>query len=235
MVDPEAFCVAEKAICMYMDGFHMNGPEYGCIMLFFRAWTLDTPVKFVFGCIGCVLLGILTQAIVKLKSSKVVKNIESDGVREWVGVGLYGLNMYLAYMVMLAVMTYNVEIFFCTLAGIIIGYAIFLRKKSGSDTTLCCQEPDVGPSTAPTTAGLPAERAPGNVRSTIHVEGMVCNACVRTVTNHLNSLPGVAGCEVSLENKQAVVEHNDNYTARTLAQEIDDIGFDASIAANSSV
>ena len=72
-IDPDKFCVVEKAVCMYMDGFHLNGPEYGCIMLFFKAWTLDTPVKFVFGCIGCVLLGILTQAIVKLKGSKMVE------------------------------------------------------------------------------------------------------------------------------------------------------------------
>ena len=135
---------------------------------------------------------------------------------------------------MLAVMTYNIEIFFCTLAGIIIGYAIFLRKKSGSDTTLCCQEPDTAPTTAPA-SGLAPTIAPGNVRSTFAIRGMTCNACVRTIYNHLQSLSGVAGQDVSLANERAIVEHDGTISAQQIAGEIDDIGFDATITVSGQV
>ena len=42
--------------------------------------------------------------------------------------------------------------------------------------------------------------------TTIKVEGMSCGGCVKSVTNVLGALPGVAKAEVSLEQKQAVVE-----------------------------
>ena len=42
---------------------------------------------------------------------------------------------------------------------------------------------------------------------TINVEGMSCGGCVKSVTNVLTALPGVAKAEVSLEDKQARVEY----------------------------
>ena len=42
---------------------------------------------------------------------------------------------------------------------------------------------------------------------TIKVEGMSCGGCVKSVTNVLTALPGVAKADVSLEDKQARVEY----------------------------
>ena len=43
---------------------------------------------------------------------------------------------------------------------------------------------------------------------TLGISGMTCGGCVRSVTNVLKALDGVAKAEVSLENKAAVVDYD---------------------------
>jgi copper chaperone len=65
--------------------------------------------------------------------------------------------------------------------------------------------------------------------TTIKVDGMSCGGCVKSVTGVLTALDGVAKAEVSLEQKQAVVEFDAAKVSRAqLAQVIEDAGFDAS-------
>jgi copper chaperone len=65
--------------------------------------------------------------------------------------------------------------------------------------------------------------------TTIKVGGMSCGGCVKSVTGVLTALDGVAKAEVSLEQKQAVVEFDAAKLSRAqLAQVIEDAGFDAS-------
>ena len=65
--------------------------------------------------------------------------------------------------------------------------------------------------------------------TTIKVGGMSCGGCVKSVTGVLTALDGVAKAEVSLEQKQAVVEFDAAKVNRAqLAQVIEDAGFDAS-------
>ena len=65
--------------------------------------------------------------------------------------------------------------------------------------------------------------------TTIKVGGMSCGGCVKSVTGVLTALDGVAKAEVSLEQKQAVVEFDAGKVSRAqLAQVIEDAGFDAS-------
>jgi copper chaperone len=64
--------------------------------------------------------------------------------------------------------------------------------------------------------------------TTIKVDGMSCGGCVKSVTGVLTALDGVAKAEVSLEQKQAVVEFDAAKVSRAqLAQVIEDAGFDA--------
>ena len=63
----------------------------------------------------------------------------------------------------------------------------------------------------------------------IKVGGMSCGGCVKSVTGVLTALDGVAKAEVSLDQKQAVVEFDAAKVNRAqLAQVIEDAGFDAS-------
>jgi len=43
---------------------------------------------------------------------------------------------------------------------------------------------------------------------TIEISGMTCGGCVRSVTNVLKALDGVAKAEVSLEKNNAVVDYD---------------------------
>ena len=65
--------------------------------------------------------------------------------------------------------------------------------------------------------------------TTIKVDGMSCGGCVKSVTGVLTALDGVARAEVSLEQKQAVVEFDAGKVTRDqLKAVIEDAGFDAS-------
>jgi len=43
---------------------------------------------------------------------------------------------------------------------------------------------------------------------TLGISGMTCGGCVRSVTNVLTALDGVAKADVSLENRSAVVDYD---------------------------
>ena len=65
--------------------------------------------------------------------------------------------------------------------------------------------------------------------TTIKVDGMSCGGCVKSVTGVLTALDGVAKAEVSLEQKQAVVEFDGSkLTREQLKGVIEDAGFEAS-------
>ncbi len=64
--------------------------------------------------------------------------------------------------------------------------------------------------------------------TTLKVEGMSCGGCVKSVTNVLSALPGVARAEVSLEEKSARVEfESDRVTREDMKRAIVDAGFEA--------
>ena len=65
--------------------------------------------------------------------------------------------------------------------------------------------------------------------TTIKVGGMSCGGCVKSVTGVLTALDGVAKAEVSLEQKQAVVEFDAAKVSRDqLKAAVEDAGFEAS-------
>ena len=64
--------------------------------------------------------------------------------------------------------------------------------------------------------------------TTIKVDGMSCGGCVKSVTGVLTALDGVTKAEVSLEQKQAVVEFDAAKVTRDqLKAVIEDAGFEA--------
>ena len=68
------------------------------------------------------------------------------------------------------------------------------------------------------------------MKITINIDGMSCMHCVASVNNALQDLDGVNSVEVSLEQKNAVVEFDDTkLSAEDLINTVEDIGFDASL------
>uniref|UniRef100_A0A2C9KE23 P-type Cu(+) transporter n=2 Tax=Biomphalaria glabrata TaxID=6526 RepID=A0A2C9KE23_BIOGL len=65
----------------------------------------------------------------------------------------------------------------------------------------------------------------------IHVEGMTCQSCVKNIESNMSSKSGILNIKVSLTNKSAHVTFNPCVTVPLkIAQQIEDMGFDASVS-----
>jgi len=65
---------------------------------------------------------------------------------------------------------------------------------------------------------------------TLNIDGMTCGGCVKSVTSILEGVNGVDKAEVSLENKNAVVEFDSAQTnPAALIEAVEDGGFDAAL------
>lgn len=60
---------------------------------------------------------------------------------------------------------------------------------------------------------------------TILIEGMQCNHCKMTVEKALNSINGITKVEVSLENKNAVIECEKDVDDKDIKEAIEEQGF----------
>ena len=58
----------------------------------------------------------------------------------------------------------------------------------------------------------------------LNIEGMGCDKCVTRIANGLNNETGVKKVEVSLSNKQAIIE-GDNLNKEKLVKIVEDLGY----------
>ncbi|KAH7318872.1 heavy metal translocatin [Rhizoctonia solani] len=73
------------------------------------------------------------------------------------------------------------------------------------------------------------------VKSEFRVEGMTCGACVKSIEDGLRSQPGIHSIQVALLAERAVVEYDPVvWTDDKIAEEISDMGFDATIIPTSA-
>ena len=64
-------------------------------------------------------------------------------------------------------------------------------------------------------------------KTTINVEGMSCDHCVKAVTNAVNALPGIGSVAVDLNAGTVTVEHDPGITdVAGIRAEIEDQGYD---------
>lgn len=64
------------------------------------------------------------------------------------------------------------------------------------------------------------------MRKTIKINGMMCGHCVSRVTDSLTKIDGVISADVSLEEKQAIVEVKENVTDEMLKSTIENDGYE---------
>jgi hypothetical protein len=138
---PTGFC--RGGTSMVMSGFESVTTENAnCIILFFRPWLLDSATKFAIGCIGVFLLGMLIEAVIRLRRRiGGMKSIHGSKVmKEILVVFLFAINVSLGYLGMLAAMTFNVEIFVSIVAGLATGHVVFANAKAPVRETAdpCC-------------------------------------------------------------------------------------------------
>ena len=124
-------------------GFHLSlkGGQ-SCLNLFVPSWTLDTRGKFVGAMVGILFLAILTEGISKLRFLAQITLSSSSHCchrhRRWIMTLLHGLQAFVGYLLMLATMTFSIELFLCVLVGLGSGYAIFYNENDRHVTTNPC-------------------------------------------------------------------------------------------------
>jgi len=112
--DPNAFCNG-MGTAMYMQGFvSVFRAERGlepCPVFLFPNWVLNTPGRFIFGCLVAFGLALLTELVNLMKSQA------AQSMQPW----LHGAGMMLGYALMLLVMVYSIELALAVVAGLVIG------------------------------------------------------------------------------------------------------------------
>ena len=119
---------------MFMNGFtSIASEERGsteCVNFLFIDWTLDSTVKYVFACIGTLLLGIATQGVGHARIT--LGKLRRNNYMKLQILVFYGVQMCLSYFLMLLAMTYSTELFCMVIVGLTIGYWMF-HLNSNSD------------------------------------------------------------------------------------------------------
>ncbi|KAL3939012.1 MAG: hypothetical protein SGARI_001525 [Bacillariaceae sp.] len=143
----------------YMDGFQWTLKEKSsCLNFYFPSWTLDTKQKFLGAMLCVVIMGILTEGLGRLRhdtnkkarklglhaqtapSSSARRQQRRRLSRLWyLQTLLQGANALMAYILMLATMTFSLEILGCVILGLMIGYFVFGGDLYNHAGSVCCQ------------------------------------------------------------------------------------------------
>jgi len=228
----DGFCDKSSAVDMMMQGFVTYGftgnPDSSCLVLFFGSWVLDTAWKFWAAWLGVVLLGMAVEYGGPSPCC-------DHGPSTWVGIsapsgtsgfvtrvlrpGLFRtVQMALAYLAMLATMTFSVEMFCAVVIGLGLGHMVLRCLKVPSRTSGRVAD-------APQDSELDGV---GAELIALRVDGMTCSECTNAVECALRTVPGVVHVSVSLENGEgrAEVKLHDRMV-RSLLAAVEAVGFTA--------
>ena len=133
---------------MVMEGFTsqaLAGTAAPCMNYLFPAWTLSGPLKFGLACVGTFFLGILMHWVTKLRLAVGLWKDRQSVHRKACLCLLYLVNTMLGYFLMLLAMTYSTELFGMVLAGLTVGYGLFVvdRQVQPTSTDPCCGDEEV--------------------------------------------------------------------------------------------
>jgi copper ion binding protein len=64
------------------------------------------------------------------------------------------------------------------------------------------------------------------MKTTLKIEGMSCEHCVKHVTEALEGISGVKSAKVSLKNKNAEVDHADTVSPETMKAAVVEAGYE---------
>lgn len=189
------FCSGEGSVMF--NGFQstVNG---SCIKLLFQPWVLNSAVKYAFGFVGCFVVTLFSEFLVKAREDARQKLLAARKQRSLDKIHkiqcklllavLYMVQMTIAYFAMLVVMTYETGLFISLLLGFGAGFMLF--KKFDLDVT---NERGVWRFMDPSTIA-------------IRISGMTCMAnCGTTVEKALAGVPGVTNAFVAFDEKTAYV------------------------------
>ena len=109
------------------NGFQVANGNERCILFLFKGWNVNSQVKYGFMIVGVFCMGLLNAALAYLRQHlhSRYRDHSSLLINQLCLTVVYGIQIVLAYWMMLLVMTYEVGTFISLISGLVIGYFIF--------------------------------------------------------------------------------------------------------------
>ncbi len=104
---------------------------------FVEKWTLNTTAKFVGAMFAVFILGVLMEAVVKLRQKVILTarlNHWSASTLQKIVTLLHGCQEMFGFLLMLATMMFSVEFLLSAVLGLALGHALFSKIDGGKDT-----------------------------------------------------------------------------------------------------
>ena len=141
--DVHPFCSGRTS--MYMDGFNWNNSV--CVVYLFPSWVLNTRGKAIAAAFWTLIMGIVVEFLISARKVVTTKAKAHGPIQGLiVSTLLYGLQLTLAYLLMLVVMTYSGPLFISAILGLMMGHsAVHFRNRAQysadalEGVTPCCQ------------------------------------------------------------------------------------------------
>ncbi|CAJ1958916.1 unnamed protein product [Cylindrotheca closterium] len=191
-VASNSFCEGDMGMVMYMDGFRWTLKEEGnsCLNLYFASWTLNSKGKVLGAMAAVFCLAVFTEAISKMrhKLSLRARDVSTPlPERRKIAIFqtlLHGIHAFIGYIVMLATMTFSLELLCCVIFGITTGYFVFGGESySHVSTNPCCAFLEDEAQERTFTREYAAENARALMSSLPPEAGNCCSSELRTDTN----------------------------------------------------
>jgi copper transporter 1 len=168
MMTPPA--VANGTFCAGMGrvmgpGFWLS-PGGACVLFLFSSWTLDTAAKYALGLVGAFLMGSSNEGLSWLRR-RLVNKFAGTSARGLLSL-VYGVQMMLAYFMMLLVMTYEGGMVLCVISGLAFGHFVFSvllapsKKAAGAPGAASKGGDESGGSNSPCCGGNEFEESEDN-------------------------------------------------------------------------
>jgi hypothetical protein len=145
----EPFCTG-AGTDMHMRGFVLHKSD--CVILLFREWKLDAAWKFALGVLGTFSLGIFTELLTWSRrhviSGSAAMRRRPAAYRMSMGLA-FTVQCAIGYLLMLAAMTYQAELFIAVVCGLGLGHLLFNTSQPVGETVDACCVDTVATSTGP--------------------------------------------------------------------------------------
>jgi hypothetical protein len=133
-----SFCDARSAVTMYMEGFlwPATGARQSCVRMLFTSWILDTPSKYIGGCIGTFLFGMFVELLSVVRRQ--IKPELSKPIIYGSSMLVLGAQATCGYFLMFLAMTFSIPIFIAAVLGLMVGHGLFnIGIPKSSDRPHC--------------------------------------------------------------------------------------------------
>jgi hypothetical protein len=120
--------VTDVRRCTVMqNGFRVANGDDACITFLFVGWSVDNRTKYAIMLIGVLLMGFLNGFLIYIRQVLAARSKGNSSIllNQLLLSLVYGVQIVLAYWLMLLVMTYETGLFIMLIIGLVLGHFFF--------------------------------------------------------------------------------------------------------------